>query len=205
MKVGLHQGSALSLLLFIIIMDMLAEEARTKPQWAMLFADDLMLVSETLDEVEEELERWRAVIENKGLIISRSKTVYLVPSHQQAGKLKGEPLPSVNSFKYLGSVIDGSGGCGKHVDGRIKVAWSRWGGGDLFGVIYDKKVHMKLKSKLYKTVVRPAMVYASECWALRFIIIMAGMSGFFYLAGYLIEERHRWPVITASPRGQCSK
>ena len=36
------------------------------------------------------------------------------------------------------------------------------------------------------------------------IIIMAGMAGFFYVAGYLIEERCRWPVITASPRGQCS-
>ena len=75
------------------------------------------------------------------------------------------PPPSVNSFKYLGSVIDVSGGCGKDVDGRIKVAWSRWR--DLSGVIYDKKVPNKLKSKLYKTVVRPAMVYGSECWALR--------------------------------------
>ena len=28
---------------------------------------------------------------------------------------------------------------------------------------------------------------------------------FFYVGGYLIEERRRWPVITASPRGQCSK
>ena len=37
------------------------------------------------------------------------------------------------------------------------------------------------------------------------IIIMAEMAGFFYVAGYLIEERRRWPVITASPRGQCSK
>ena len=34
---------------------------------------------------------------------------------------------------------------------------------------------------------------------------MAGMAVFFYVAGYLIEERRRWPVITASPRGQCSK
>ena len=56
----------------------------------------------------------RAIIENKGLRISRSKTEYLVPSHQQGVvKLEGEPLPSVNSFKYLGSVIDGSVGCGK--------------------------------------------------------------------------------------------
>ena len=80
-------------------------------------------------------------------------------------KLEGEPLPSVNSFKYLGSVIEGRGGCGKDVDGRIKVDWSRWR--DLSGFIYDKKVPMKLKSKLYKTVVRPAIVYGSECWALR--------------------------------------
>ena len=36
------------------------------------------------------------------------------------------------------------------------------------------------------------------------IIIMAGIA-VFYMAGYLIEERRRWPVITASPRGQCSK
>ena len=81
-------------------------------------------------------------------------------------KLEGEPLPSVNSVKYLGSVIDVScGGCAKDVDGRIKVAWSRWRG--LSGVIYDKKVPVKLKSKQYKTVVRPAMVYGSECWVLR--------------------------------------
>ena len=56
-------------------------------------------------------------------------------------------MPSVNSFKYLGSVIDGSGWCGKDVDGRIKVAWSRRR--DLYGVIYDKQVAVKLKSKLY--------------------------------------------------------
>ena len=150
----------------IINIDVLAEEARTKPPWAMLFADDLVLVSETAEDVEEELEKWRAIIENKGLRISRSKTEYLVPSHQQGVvKLKGEPLPSVNSFKYLGSVIFGSGGCGKDVDGRIKVALSRWR--DLSGVIYDKNVPVKLKSKLYKTVVRPAMVYGSDdCWAL---------------------------------------
>ena len=77
------------------------------------------------------------------------------------------PLPSVglNSFKNLGSELDGSGGCGKDVDGRIKVVWSRWR--DQSGVIYDKKVPVKLKSMLYKTVVGPAMVYRSECWALR--------------------------------------
>ncbi len=36
------------------------------------------------------------------------------------------------------------------------------------------------------------------------LIIMAEMA-VFYVAGYLIEERRRWTVITASPRGQRSK
>ena len=36
------------------------------------------------------------------------------------------------------------------------------------------------------------------------IIIMAGMA-VFNVAGDLVEERRRWPVINASPRGQCSK
>ena len=36
------------------------------------------------------------------------------------------------------------------------------------------------------------------------IIIMAGMA-VFNVAGYLIEERRRCPIITASPGGQCSK
>ena len=36
------------------------------------------------------------------------------------------------------------------------------------------------------------------------IIIMAGMA-VFKVADHLIEERRRWPVITASLRGQCSK
>ena len=36
------------------------------------------------------------------------------------------------------------------------------------------------------------------------IIIIAEMT-VFNVAGYLIEERRRWPVITASPRGQYSK
>ena len=32
---------------------------------------------------------------------------------------------------------------------------------------------------------------------------MAGMA-VFYVAGHLIEEKRSWPVITASPQGQCS-
>ena len=41
--VGLHQGSALSLFLFAIIMDKLTEDIRKDAPWDMLFVDEIML------------------------------------------------------------------------------------------------------------------------------------------------------------------
>ena len=34
------------------------------------------------------------------------------------------------------------------------------------GVIFDKTVPVTLKNKLYKTFIRPTLIYGSECWAL---------------------------------------
>ena len=35
------------------------------------------------------------------------------------------------------------------------------------GVLCDKRIGVKLKGKVYKTVVRPAMMYGSETWAVK--------------------------------------
>ena len=51
-KVGLNQGSALSPFLFAMIMDRLTDEVRRKPPSTMLFADDIVICEETMEEVE---------------------------------------------------------------------------------------------------------------------------------------------------------
>ncbi|KAK3524958.1 hypothetical protein QTP86_011737 [Hemibagrus guttatus] len=58
-KVGLHQGSALSPFLFAMVMDQLSEEVRQESPWTMMFADDIVICSESREQVEENLERWR--------------------------------------------------------------------------------------------------------------------------------------------------
>ena len=164
-EVGLHQGSTLSPLLFIIIMDVLASSIQRDPPWAMLFADDLVICDESRLEVEQQLDRWREVLEGNGLKISRKKTEYLIPAgSSEEVCLAGVPILCTNSFKYLGSKIGATGGCGADVDNRVRSAWNSWRG--LSGVICDKKVPVKLKNKLYKTVIRPTLIYGSECWAL---------------------------------------
>ena len=66
-EVGVHQGSALSPFVFATVMDHLTEEVRREAPWNMLFADDVVLVNETREGVEEELERWREALESRGL------------------------------------------------------------------------------------------------------------------------------------------
>ena len=64
-KVGLHQGSALSPFLFAVIMDRLTDEVRRKPPWTMLFADDIVICEESREEVEQRLESWKYALGKK--------------------------------------------------------------------------------------------------------------------------------------------
>ena len=76
-KIGLHQGSALSPFLFAVIINRLTDEVRREPPWTMLFTDDIVICEETREEVERRLESWRYALEKRGMKISRSKTEYL--------------------------------------------------------------------------------------------------------------------------------
>ena len=75
--VGLHQWSALSPLLFILIMDVIHAEVGKEPPWVMLFADDLVICERSRAEVALQLERWRDTFESHGLRVSRGKTEYM--------------------------------------------------------------------------------------------------------------------------------
>ncbi|KAK3505995.1 hypothetical protein QTP70_018909, partial [Hemibagrus guttatus] len=73
-EVGLHQGSALSPFLFAMVMDQLSEEVRQESPWTMMFADDIVICSESREQVEENLERWRFALERRGMKVSRTTT-----------------------------------------------------------------------------------------------------------------------------------
>ena len=69
-------------------------------------------------------------------------------------------VPRVMKFKYLGLMVQESGGCEREVKKRVQAGWNGWR--KVSGVICDRWLPARVKGKVYRSVVRPAMVYVLE-------------------------------------------
>ena len=72
-KVVVYQGSALSPHFFIMVMDVLTEDLRNGLLIELLYADDIVLFGESLDEVMGKYGRWKNAVEGKGLWVNVNK------------------------------------------------------------------------------------------------------------------------------------
>ncbi|KAK3573207.1 hypothetical protein QTP86_015118, partial [Hemibagrus guttatus] len=151
-----------------VVMVQLSEEVRQESPWTMMFADDIVIYSESREQVEENLERWRFALERRGMKVSRSKTEYMCVNEREGSgtvRLQGEEVKKVQEFKYLGSTVQSNGECAKEVKKRVQAGWNGWR--KVSGVLCDQKISARIKGKVYRTVVRPAMLYGLETVSLR--------------------------------------
>ncbi|XP_076883440.1 uncharacterized protein LOC143532207 [Bidens hawaiensis] len=171
-EVGLHQGSTLSPFLFAVVLEELSKSIQEPVPWCMLFADDIVLIPVSKQDLNMRLEEWRAALESKSLKISRSKTEYLYYDFGGVNKdddaqitIEGQEVPQSTKFKYLGSFVHSDRGIDSDVAHRVQVGWCRWRAAT--GVLCDRRFPTKLKGKFYKVAVRPAMLYGTDCWAIK--------------------------------------
>lgn len=73
-KVGVHQGSVLSPLLFIIVLEALSRTFRQGLPMELLYADDLVLMADTEELLIEMIKKWKTGMEDKGLKMNIGKT-----------------------------------------------------------------------------------------------------------------------------------
>jgi len=123
----------------------------------MLFADDVVLVGESLEEVNYRLEEWKEALETKGLKLVEVKLCILslifileirVNQNRHVVNMVSEVVDKVDSFKYLGSVLQKNGRFDKDIMHRIKCGWMKWR--EASSVLCDRRIPIRLKSKFYK-------------------------------------------------------
>ena len=68
----------LSPLLFIMVLEALSQEFRVGCPWELLYADDLVLIAESMEELVEKFNTWKEGIESKGLKVNMGKTKVMV-------------------------------------------------------------------------------------------------------------------------------
>ena len=77
-KVSVHQGSVLSPLLFIIVLEALSREFCSGVPWENRSADDLVTITESLEECVRRLLTWKEAMEEKGPRVNAGKTKIMV-------------------------------------------------------------------------------------------------------------------------------
>ena len=68
-----------------------------------------------------------------------------------------ENLERVNTFKYLGATLAENGHLDAEMTHRIQSGWKNWK--RISGILCDRRITLRVKGKVYKTVLRPAMMY----------------------------------------------
>jgi len=77
-KVGMHQGSALSPLLFVIVIEALHREFRVALPWELLYTDDLVVIAETEEDLIKRLNEWKDIMENRGMGVNINKIKIMI-------------------------------------------------------------------------------------------------------------------------------
>ena len=172
---GVLQGNVLSPLLFAVLVDYVMKETtrdrRMGIEWVenkhlsdMEYADDVVLMSRSIEELQTLMSALEENGKKVGLKVNIRKTKAMKTDESLAGNLKLEnrDINEVSTFKYLGAIIRQDGSLeeefierlkkGNQVMRRLSKIWK------------SHHLSMHTKIKLYISLVRSVLTYGNESW-----------------------------------------
>ena len=169
---GVRQGSVISPLLFILLMDQVVKvvEQRSGDRGnyaTFIYADDVGLVEEDLQQFSNMINLWNNVLKEHGLKINLGKTELMLAGREQEEidiQIEDVKLKQVTEVKYLGVAFDEEVRNEKTIEDRI-ANYSK-NVNLLYPLLKDRHVPRKVKKIIYKTILRPILTYGCECWTL---------------------------------------
>ena len=98
---------ALSPCLFAMLMDRMTDDIREESPWTMMLADDIVICSESKEQVEENLKSWIYALERRGLKVNRRMYVnerqvndtVKMHARRPGGESGGFQIPDLNCTK----------------------------------------------------------------------------------------------------------
>jgi len=178
-RIGLRQGCVLSPLLFSIFIDRIMRVANLQGGVlydfnkqedyrinCLMFADDLVLLAESQQQLQANLTRFGLACEDSGMRISVPKTEVVVfarkhiPCHLT---WKDAVIKQSRQFKYLGTIFTESGEKRTEILERVKKANSAVNA-LVMPIFGSKAVSRKAKLAIHKSVIRPILIFAHEVW-----------------------------------------
>ena len=189
-QVGVHQGSVLSPLLFIIVLEALSHEFRTGCPWELLYADDLVIIADTIDKLLSKLGSWKTNLEAKGLRVNMGKTKIMVCGKDLHSLKDSGKHPCGVCCKGVGCNSILCEGCQSWIHKKCSGIKNKLKANPMFRckrclglcrpidgrsekqvTLADKQLEVVESlarcGKLYNIVVRGTLLHASECWPLR--------------------------------------
>ena len=177
---GVLQGDTLAPLLFIIAVDYIMRQATKDEDFGFTleprrsrrhpakkvsdadYADDLALLTNSIEEAQRFLKRLEESAASVGLHINSDKTKYmstgLDPDHDCLKSVDGQLLEEVQDFVYLGAWI---GDSVKDFEVRKAKAWNAL---NKMNKIWKSGMSRRTKIRLFRATVETILLYGCEAW-----------------------------------------
>ena len=176
MRTGVRQGCLLSPLLFLVALDWVtrtAFERKRGIQWTFAtsledldFADDLELLSHTIQDMRDKKQALEVQSAKVGLKINATKTKLMrIGTNRGDGvSVAGEPIDEVDEFTYLGSIVSKKGGTDEDIQaqtGKARQAFAM-----LRPIWRSTALTTKAKLRVFGSNVKAVLLYGLETWRL---------------------------------------
>ncbi|CAG9134902.1 unnamed protein product [Plutella xylostella] len=176
---GLKQGDALSPMLFNLALEHVLRGVLELDFGLQLngkhkvvgYADDLAVLGKTAEEVRKAAKLLDTEAGKIGLRINRGKSEYLHMKRYKDKSVRRQDLhvgdvtyKGVSRFKYLGCTVTDTNTRDEEIDTRIQ-SFLRCSAA-LHKVLTSRLLSRNTKLRIYKTVIRPILMYGCEAWTL---------------------------------------
>ena len=140
----------------------------SQPIQYLAYADDIALLAKSTKDISKSYIELEDASLQAGLEVNNQKTKYMTLEREERTgediKIRNQTFEKVNQFKYLGSILNERNELMIEIKERISAGNRAYFSSQ--NILKNKNITRETKKTLYKTVIRPAVTYASETWTL---------------------------------------